>query len=59
MLELNINDCGTVYDPDDIFCTSEAAKGEGRDAINTVYNKFWGASIFKPELIIKLITISK
>jgi hypothetical protein len=31
-----IDDYGTVYEPDDIFYTSEAAEREGREAINTV-----------------------
>ena len=33
-----IDDYGTVYEPDDIFYTSEAAEQEGREAINTVSN---------------------
>ena len=33
-----IDDYGTVYEPDDIFYTSEAAEREGREAINTVSN---------------------
>jgi hypothetical protein len=33
-----IDDYGTVYEPDDIFYTSEAAEWEGREAINTVSN---------------------
>jgi hypothetical protein len=33
-----IDDYGTVYEPDDIFYTSDAAEGEGREAINTVSN---------------------
>jgi hypothetical protein len=33
-----IDDYGTVYEPDDIFYTSDAAEREGREAINTVSN---------------------
>ena len=33
-----IDDYGTVYEPDDIFYTPEAAEREGREAINTVSN---------------------
>ena len=33
-----IDDYGIVYEPDDIFYTSEAAEREGREAINTVSN---------------------
>ncbi len=33
-----IDDDGTVYEPDDIFYTIEAAEREGREAINTVSN---------------------
>ncbi|MDJ0569922.1 MAG: hypothetical protein QNJ53_12875 [Pleurocapsa sp. MO_192.B19] len=33
-----IDDDGTVYEPDEIFYTSEAAEREGREAINTVSN---------------------
>ena len=33
-----IDDYGTVYEPDDIFYTIEAAEREGREAINTVSN---------------------
>ena len=33
-----IDDYGTVYEPDDIFYTSEAAEREGREAVNTVSN---------------------
>ena len=31
-----IDEYGTVYEPDDIFYTSEGAEREGREAINTV-----------------------
>ena len=31
-----IDDYGIVYEPDDIFYTSEAAEREGREAINAV-----------------------
>ncbi len=31
-----IDDYGVVYEPDDIFYSSEAAEREGREAINTV-----------------------
>ena len=31
-----IDDYGTVYEPDDIFYSSEAAEREGREVINTV-----------------------
>ena len=31
-----IDDYGTVYEPDDIFYTWEAAEREGREAIETV-----------------------
>ncbi|MBE9045549.1 hypothetical protein IQ255_14245 [Pleurocapsales cyanobacterium LEGE 10410] len=33
-----IDDYGIIYEPDNIFYTSEAAEQEGRDAINTVSN---------------------
>ena len=33
-----IDNYGIVYEPDNIFYTSEAAEQEGRDAINTVSN---------------------
>ena len=33
-----IDEGGTVYEPDDIFYTSEAAEREGRKAIKTVSN---------------------
>ncbi|MEO1691974.1 MAG: hypothetical protein AAFR63_10660 [Cyanobacteria bacterium J06631_6] len=33
-----IDDYGTVYEPDDIFYTPDAAEYEGREAINTVSN---------------------
>ena len=33
-----IDDYGTVYEPDDIFFTCEAAEREGREAVNTVSN---------------------
>lgn len=33
-----IDDYGTVYEPDDIFYTPDAAEREGREAINTVSN---------------------
>lgn len=33
-----IDDYGIVYEPDDIFYTSNAAEQGGRDAINTVSN---------------------
>ncbi|WP_036489777.1 hypothetical protein [Myxosarcina sp. GI1] len=33
-----IDDYGTVYEPDEIYYTSEAAEREGREAINTVSN---------------------
>ena len=35
-----IDDYGTVYEPDDIFYTWEAAERKGREAINTVSNYF-------------------
>ena len=31
-----IDDYGTVYEPDDLFYSPEAAEREGREAINTV-----------------------
>ena len=31
-----IDDYGTVYEPDEIFYSSEAAEREGREVINTV-----------------------
>ena len=31
-----VDDYGTVYEPDDIFYTWEAAEREGREAINAV-----------------------
>ena len=33
-----IDDYGTVYEPDDLFYSWEAAEQEGREAINTVSN---------------------
>ena len=33
-----IDEYGTVYEPDDIFYTPEAAEQEGREAINAVSN---------------------